>query len=93
MHAMVAVMLSVPALSSIMLRSMLMLLMAGMVVVHIVFGMVVVHIVFGMRLHRRGCGALLEFLVLPEDRLMAQGRTKLSFSLCRHHGQDKAQAA
>ncbi|MFL9710638.1 hypothetical protein [Methylobacillus sp. Pita1] len=84
MHAMVAVMLSVPALSSIMLRSMLMLLMAGMVVVHIVFG---------MRLHRRGCGALLEFLVLPEDRLMAQGRTKLSFSLCRHHGQDKAQAA
>ncbi|MPS48086.1 MAG: hypothetical protein E2592_03710 [Methylobacillus sp.] len=84
MHVMVAVMLPVPALPIIMLRGMLMLLMAGMVVVHIVFG---------MRLQRGSCGALLEFLVLPEDRLMAQGRTRLGFSLCCRHGQDKAQAA
>jgi len=83
MHVMVAVMLPVPVLPIIMLRGMLMLLMAGMVVVHIVFG---------MRLQRGG-GALLEFLVLPEDRLMAQGRTRLGFSLCCRHGQDKAQAA
>ncbi|MFL9609091.1 hypothetical protein ACKF11_03300 [Methylobacillus sp. Pita2] len=80
MHVMVAV----SVLPIVMLRGMLMLLMAGMVVVHIVFG---------MRLQRGGCGTLLEFLVLPEDRLMAQGRTRLSFSLCCHHGQDKAQAA
>lgn len=84
MHVMVAVMLPVPVLSIIMLRVMLMLLMAGMVVVHIVSG---------MRLQRGGCGALLEFLVLPEDRLMAQGPTRLGFSLCCRHGQDKAQAA
>lgn len=84
MHVMVAVMLPVPVLPIIMLRVMLMLLMAAMVVVDIVFG---------MRLHRRGCGALLEFLVLPEDRLIAQGRTRLGFSLCCLHGQDKTQAA